>query len=1005
MRKRTIAILTFYLFLGTMLIGVSAQTGGETAVLRGRVTDVNGNALSSVSVVIIDWYRQRLLAVLETDSAGYYELEVESGFPHSYRVYAYKEENGFMVFAPSTVEKTLFPEPGETIELDLRLVPGAALNITGEAWNIFTARYSTSLKVQVIDPESGEVLNSAIDPNIGDYTPFYGDNVTSYFVNPNWLSPVISTSYWTIVIVPANRPIELRVIASQPGVIDQTFIVRNGDKPFTLHQGALESIDITISAYSWSLSKVEEASKLMWEKIYEAERFGFFLSSLKGDAKEKVDDRIVEAREKINYGEISVELQGKLREAYVYATRYIVNEIEGMKNIAEKGALLLPIFLTVFSIMLTLFITEKSKLTIRLPLFILSFTIINACFYYLYPGIPLILTRFSNLFYLSVSAAFLSGLLFMSLFQKIIHEASSPTKVPLRSALAVAFTLGKRYVKLRRFSSTLIIVSICILISMATTLTSVTSIFGLNSETVGSSSEEWVFMKNIGETEGLFVPIDIITMAQIRNETNVKSVSPKMESLPTIGQYSVQLISENGRASLLGMIGINPELDTKYVSLELASGSYISNDYSIMVSYITAQTLRVKPGDNVTLKFSSGGFVFEVPVKVAGVFNDDEFNNKKELNGEPYTPRVIVEGKLAYCNASQVIILSLQKALELSSKPYSLPISISRLIIEFNNPEDASVTSFIQTQAWARGFHVWLSHEGKILHYYLGTMIEIRFLDILPPLIILMMFLMRLMYDVVDRRRREIFIYTTLGFNPMHIALVFIAESATMGLLGGGFGYLLGLSFFRTMSYVSRFIQVGISENLHWEASMLSIVVGLLISVASAIPPSLKAASLAVPSLKRKVKLTPEEEVKRHEEIYKAYGERVLSIPIKARREEVEFLTGHLQDRLKERTGGFSERVEDLGQIESVKTPDGTEMYLLGFRYVFVQRGKTFSMSNKIRLECKPGEEWFRMYLHSTAEQEGMPEVIRERVMKLVYDIAIDWTKRRPSAHKAPPRM
>ncbi|MGQ9478728.1 MAG: FtsX-like permease family protein [Thermoproteota archaeon] len=998
MGKEIIPVLFFIcLLISLSSMNVSAQK--ETAIISGRVTDVKGNPISEASVIVIDWYRQRVLSILKTGPEGQYEIEVEAGAPNSYRVYAYKEENGRIVFSPSTLEEKLSPKSGDRLILNLKLVPGAALNVTGEVWNVFTAKYSISLKIQVVDPESGSILKGE---EVGDYTPFYGDNVTSYFVNPRWLSPPFAPGYWTIVSIPANRPVEIRVIASQPGIPDQVFTLRDGDNPFNLPQGAIKNVDITESSYRWSLFKVEDASRYMWGKIYDAERFGFFLLLLKDDATKKVDKQIEKARQMIDAGEVSPELQRILRESYIYATRYIVNEIESMKSIAEKGALFLPIFLTIFSIMLALFITEKSKLTLRIPLFITIFIIVTVCFYYIYPGIPLIIERFSSSFYLSVSIVFISGILFLSMLQKIVYEASSPTSVPLRSALAVAFTLGKRYVKLRRFSSTLIIISICILIATATTLTSVTSIFGLNSETIGASSGEWVLIKNPSETEGLFIPIDTITMSHVKNETGVRLISPKIESLPTIGQYSVRLLSGGREATILGIIGIYPEIEGKFLATRLTEEKPHLDDNSVWISYTTASMLRLT-GDNTTLKFSSGGFVFEIPLKVSGVFLDEDFNNEKDLNGEPYSPNVFLEGKLARCNASQVIFLSFNKTLQLSSKPYSLPLSISRMIIEFE--DQTKVSNFIETQAWARGFHVWFSHEGRLLHYYLGTKIEIRFLDVLPPLIIVMLFISRLMYDIVERRKKEVFIYTTLGFNPMHIALVFIAESATMGLLGGGFGYLFGLTLFRVLRYVSEASQVGVSENLHWEASILSILAGFIIAVVSAIMPSLKAATLAVPSLTRKIKMSREEEVKRYEEIYRAYGERVLFIPVRVKRIEVEFLVGHLYNKLKERAGGFSERVEDLGQVEIVKSQDGTETYWIGFRYVVINKGQKFSTSNKIRIECKPGEDWFRMYLHSVAEQEGMPEVIRERVMRIVSEISLDWVKKRPSPSKYPPKL
>ncbi|MEM3647722.1 MAG: FtsX-like permease family protein [Thermoproteota archaeon] len=999
-RLATIAfLLAICLILGLQVNRVEAQASEGFAVITGRVVDVNGNPVSEASVIIIDWYRQRTLKILKTDREGYYWLEVEAGFPYSYRIYAYKEEDGSIIFAPSTFENTLFPLVGETMTLqDLRLVPGAALNITGEVWNIFTARYSTSMKAQVLDPSSGKILTCAVDPDVGDYTPFYGDNVTSFFVNPGWVSPFLSSSHWIVVVIPADKPVELRIIASQPGAADQVFTVRNGELPFKLPQGSMETVDITQSAYLWSLSAVEKTSETMWANIREAERFGFFLASLKDTAIREVDFKIGVARQNIERGNLTIDIQRRLREAYVFTTKFIISELNNLKTIAAEGAQILPLFLCLFSISLTFFITEKEKLRIRLPLFTLTFLLMTVCFYFLYPGMPLIFARFSNMFFISVGIAFFSGLLAILLLQKLIYESGNPTRVPLRSALAVAFTLGKRYVKLRKFSSLLVVISICMLISAATTLTSVTSIFGLNAETVAGSSGEWAFMKNPGERAGSFIPIDMITLLHVSNESNVKLVSPKMETLPTFSssQYSMQLVARNRRVQILGIIGIIPDLDRKYVDLTLRGGKYVDEEDSLMVSYSTAQALQLTVGSNVTLRFSSGGFSFELPMRVSGIFDDEDFNNKKDLNNDPYAPTVLIEDNLLYCNASQIIIVSYQKALQLSSKPYSLPISISRMIVEFKNPDDREqVMDFVQSQAWAKGFHVWLSHDGQMIRYSLGTRVEIRFLDVVPPLVIVMMFITRIMYDVVERRRREIFVYTTLGFNPLHVALVFIAESATMGLLGGCFGYLTGLSVFRILKYVSEAANVGISENLHWEISVLSILLGVTLAVASAIPPSLKAARLAVPSFMRKIKLSPEEESKRYEEIYKAFGERVVFMPIRARREEALFLINFLYDRLNERAGGYSERVEDLGRIEEKQMPDRSESLSLEFRYVIKHRGRTFSTRNKARLERKTDDEWFRMYFHSTAEQEGMPELIRERVIRVVYNISMDWVRKK----------
>jgi len=999
MKLSTVVALCFLLSLLIGTCRTDAQVGEETAILKGRVTDLNGNPVPNATVVVIDWYFQRAFQPLKTDSTGHYEAEVRGGHPHSYRIYAYLA-NGSRVLAPSTFEKEFLPLIGEVTSIpDLRLVPGAMLNLTGESWNVFSGRYALSLKAQVLDPASGEILTSAVDPRVGDYTPFYGDNITSIFVNSRWMSRFLFSRPWIVVIIPANKPVEIGLIASQPGAADQVYVVQNGSESFNLPEGSLFSVDITPFAYRWSLSAIQKASEFMWANMREAERLGFFLAALKETALNEVDAQIEFASSSIERGDFSDEgVQMPLRRAYIFATGFIINELKEMRNTAAEGAQMLPFFLAIFSIVLAFFFFEKEQFRFRFLSFMVIFVIVIVSFYFLYPGVALILSLYSDLFFAAILGSVIVSLLVIFVLPRIVFEAGNPVEIGFRSVLAVTFMLGKRYVKLRRLRSSLVIISLCTLISAVTTLTSVTSIFGLESEVVGPSAGEWVLMKNPGEKTNTFIPIDPVTLFSIQQEPDIQLVTPKAETLPSSlpGQYSIELKKDGRTVVMLGIIGVLPDLERKYVNVNVAQGSYIQDDKSLMVSLNAAQKLGLPVGSNISLSISSGGLSFELPMRVAGFFDDGEFDTKSDLNGDFYAPTTLIGEDIVPCNASQVILMSFDKALKLASKPYNMPISISRMIVEFKDPSDTDgITKFVQIQAWARGFDVWVSSAGQMLRYFLGTRIEIRYYDILLPLAIVMMSITAVMYGAVERRRREIFVYTTVGFNPLHIALVFVAESATMGLMGGGLGYLTGLTVFRLMKIISEFISVGVRENLQWWMSIVGVLVGMLITTISAIPPALKAARLAAPSVLRRIRRSPEEERLRYEEIYKGFGERRVSMPIRVQTNEALILSSFLYDQIKELAGGFTERVEDVKKPEEMQMPDGSNIISIQFRYIFHHRQQWFSTSNTLIIEQKPKDDFYRVYISSTVEQEGMPELIRERVMKIIYNKSLDWVKRR----------
>src|SRR5208283_1244875 len=48
------------------------------------------------------------------------------------------------------------------------------------------------------------------------------------------------------------------------------------------------------------------------------------------------------------------------------------------------------------------------------------------------------------------------------------------------------------------------------------------------------------------------------------------------------------------------------------------------------------------------------------------------------------------------------------------------------------------------------------------------------------------------MMGSIAERRREIYVYTSLGLAPFHVGALFVAEAMTYGLIGAVFGYIIG---------------------------------------------------------------------------------------------------------------------------------------------------------------------------------------------------------------------
>ncbi|KYH41655.1 MAG: hypothetical protein AYL32_003550, partial [Candidatus Bathyarchaeota archaeon B26-2] len=121
------------------------------------------------------------------------------------------------------------------------------------------------------------------------------------------------------------------------------------------------------------------------------------------------------------------------------------------------------------------------------------------------------------------------------------------------------------------------------------------------------------------------------------------------------------------------------------------------------------------------------------------------------------------------------------------------------------------------------------------------------------PLTIVILAIFNIVMGSVYERRREISTYSVIGLSPLHIAIMFLAESIVHALIGGVLGYLSAMFLSRLVGVV---IPVGVIAR-NYSSSWVTMALGLSMgaTIIASIYPAWVAGRLATPSLERAWKI------------------------------------------------------------------------------------------------------------------------------------------------------
>lgn len=811
--------------------------------ITGYVKDVKGNPLKNAKIIIFKLQENvwKLVNITFTQDNGKYEVNLEKGY---YKVIVTHDLNSTPGFDYTIHIKEVKVE--SNIEVNFTLMKAASIIIKGKAITAATdepAKYA-EYRVEILD---------------GNETPGLMKNfgmLLEYSKN-------IGITDRTIVI-PAQ--LNVNIIVQAAFLIEReitTLKFNLTEKPIQLNQGESIEIEIERASLAHSIKMVEEMLSETQELIKEAEKKEFYMSIFKSKLS-RVSGLIHLSKAKLEEGKYEA-CYVDLREAFISILN-IKEKIKATFSEASSSTSMIIFLLALTSTVCGEIIFEKriGKITATIILYIITLSI----FYTLFPGAKLVNLNDTTLW--AIMSIIITEAIIT--WPQLIKE--KPGGTTFRSILASIFSLAKRNLKRRKLRTILTILSILILIGGFVSLTSVSIEEGLMERTYENNTKiRGILVDKIKPTtvKQPFIPLDRDIIKTLNQREDVLWTSIKFETLPSISpiDYMVKIEEAENKLPIFGIISFSNRADPIYREMEerLIDGRMPEKSGEIVIPKRTSSTLNLKVGDYLYLVKS------RIKVKISGIVSDNAFSII-DYDGRILTPSkiVMIDGEepiieVVECEVEEIIFLWWEDASKISAFP-------SRIIASLEDEEKIVVLA--KNIALRGGYRTLAFISNKTLEYRYGTYLETRGMEATLSLILSIFNVSIVMLSSVYERRREIMILSALGLNPSHISMLFSAEALILGIISGGLGYIVGLTFYKIARILGLFIEVYPKVSITWTSATIGIAIA--VAIAGTIP-ALKSSVIVTPS--KLMKWKADKKPSRTGEPWK------FSIPIRIKEDEV----------------------------------------------------------------------------------------------------------------------
>lgn len=711
--------------------------------------------------------------------------------------------------------------------------------------------------------------------------------------------------------------------------------------------------------------------------IAEYEALGFYLveeNRMLHEAEKLVND----AQRFWSEGKGVDEVVPLLEKVYTLTRDIIPRKIYFVRDIAWEGGIVLPVFLALFSAIMAYYFFEDNRK--KMMAFFGIYILMVLLFAQLYPGFPLLWKLNREIFLAATSASFLGIFAFFYLFERYFEEIEVPAKITSMAAISTAFMLAKRFSKLKKFRTSITVFSITILIWAVVTLASFSTVYvKVTSDSPISNPAGRPIITIRKVANGTVSPLNPLTDYQILSRHYI--LYPRIQDDLS---KSVEIIVKGKVVHHIAGVDPRDPVLSRYVKLNYGE-ALLPRSFAGLI----------RPGENITLKFESAEMKFKLNLKVVG-FIGEEIAAVKDPDG---LPPIVTQplAKEAQLNVSDIILVNratLEDVLKGTASPFSKSLKIYTVAVLGMENAQMLANDLLERRG---GDYIISFCEGescKILKYGVKVqgIVEQGF-AFLVPIFIVAFNVLATMISIVKERRREIFIFVTAGFNPLHVALVFLAEAVIYGLISGGLGYVLGMATFKLAQFTAISENVLLREKLEWYWGFLAIVISVIVSILGAFKPAMDAAFMFSPTEEKRIKVEAHVREKRRERISTTMASKIYTFSQRISEVEVEIFQPFVVGRLSDLKYGIVEKVENIEEHEEEERPDGTRIRRVTFDYtVSHEVEKPVTLEAELRIIKDAYSENYRVELEVRPKEEA-PITLMEHVARIVRDILKDWEK------------
>ena len=283
------------------------------------------------------------------------------------------------------------------------------------------------------------------------------------------------------------------------------------------------------------------------------------------------------------------------------------------------------------------------------------------------------------------------------------------------------------------------------------------------------------------------------------------------------------------------------EVNGSFLPKTLKDGRWFipTDEYVCILPSSTAEALNISVGDDVK--------IFERKFKVIGILNSGFFFSIKELDGEEVTPwdQTIEDQFSVHVDPEiyHIVLLPYETLRRIRGGTYLASISI---IVKDPSYADKIVKELFDS---FRELYIFSSAGEKTkIYYYRNIYTVTGWQTQIVPMIISFLLILNIMIGGVYERKKDVFIFSSLGLSPLQVSLLFLAESIVYAVLGSVLGYLIAMG----LIYFSDILPMPIPF-LNYSSIWVVITVSsaMLVTMASTIYPSFITSRLVTPSLER----------------------------------------------------------------------------------------------------------------------------------------------------------